>query len=166
MIRVYFPVQWPILQTLQETGELTGPAPGFAVTPALREWYLDENDEELEFAAFTEAVRACLELLADPDLPRRRVVLAADIDEKQSRPEPDRGQAAVRIDGVVPIDRIAAIHVDAADDEKLVSAIELALGAWEAAQNGDDDAQALVDDVEGFDLQWYATSELPSLLES
>ena len=57
----------------------------FTVTPALREWYAQADLEELEYAALTHAARASLWLLlADPDAPRRRVVLAADVPDGQA----------------------------------------------------------------------------------
>jgi len=57
-----------------------GPAARYAVTPALREAYASGDEEELEYAALTEAARASLRMLAgNPAAPPRRVVLAAEI---------------------------------------------------------------------------------------
>src|SRR6266568_3681856 len=54
----------------------------YAVTPALRESYASGDLQELEYVAITHAARASLRLLAaDPDAPRRRVVLAGDVDD-------------------------------------------------------------------------------------
>ena len=80
-MRVYLPATLSTLASLLRAGEIS-PAPvrGFAVTPALRESYASGDLEELEYVAMTHAGRASLRLLAaDPDAPRRRVVLAADI---------------------------------------------------------------------------------------
>ncbi len=53
---------------------------GYAVTPALREWYSSGDIEELEYVAMMHAARESLRLLAaDPASPRRRVVLAAEV---------------------------------------------------------------------------------------
>ena len=80
-MRVYLPGTVPLLRHLEQAGELP-PQTGFAVTPTLREWYASGDTEELEYVAFTEAARASLRLLdADPAAPRRRVVVAADVDE-------------------------------------------------------------------------------------
>ena len=80
-MRVYLPATLPGLADLLRKAEI-GPAPlrAFAVTPALREWYATGDLEDLEYVAMMHAARASLRLLeADPDAPRRRVVLAADL---------------------------------------------------------------------------------------
>ncbi|MET8772674.1 hypothetical protein ABZV94_38345, partial [Streptomyces sp. NPDC004658] len=75
-MRVYVPLTLPALAEAYKTGELgTGPFVAYAVTPALREWYLSEDIEELEYAALGRAALASLRLLAaDPGAVRRRVV--------------------------------------------------------------------------------------------
>ena len=86
----------------------SGPVPGFAVTPSLREAYASGDEEELEYAAMTEAARASLRMLAaDPAAPPRRVVLAAEIPAGtgalgSARPA---SPARVLIGGAVPIKR-------------------------------------------------------------
>ena len=94
-MRVYLPSTTSQLRELLDRGEL-GPAPltGFAVTPALREWYLDDDGESLEYAALGEAARASLRLLdADGAASRKRVVVAADMgdDAVTVRDDLDRG---------------------------------------------------------------------------
>src|SRR5262249_56304329 len=81
LMRVYLPTTLTALACLLRAGEI-GPAPvrGYAVTPALREWYASGDLEELEYVAMAHAARASLRLLADDSLaPRRPVVLAADL---------------------------------------------------------------------------------------
>ena len=79
-MRVYLPATLTLVRDLLATGVLPAPVEAFAVTPELREWYVDDDSETLEFAALTEAARASLLLLAaDPAAPRRRLVLAADV---------------------------------------------------------------------------------------
>ena len=80
-MRVFLPSTLPALAQALQAGQLgNGPVPGFAVTPALREAYASGDEEELEYAALSEAARASLRMLAeDPAAPARRVVLAADI---------------------------------------------------------------------------------------
>ena len=67
-MRVYLPSTSSGLRALLSTGALGQvPLTGFAVTPGLREWYLDDDIEELEYAASSEAARASLRLIAaDP----------------------------------------------------------------------------------------------------
>src|SRR5579872_5069719 len=87
-MRVYIPATLPILAELNKRGDL-GPAPltAYAVTPALRELYTEGDEEELEYAALTEAARASLRLLAaDPLAARRRAVIAADVADHAAVP--------------------------------------------------------------------------------
>jgi hypothetical protein len=162
-MRVYLPATLPALQDLQSSGE-HGPAPltGFAVTPALRESYLDDEEEELEYAAFSDAARASLRLLdANPTAPRRRVVLSADVPDEQVKVHPELDRAVVRIGAAVPLAWCAAVHVDGAD-----AAADVAAAAKQTldADLGDADAQFTVDGAEAHELEWYGMQELEALL--
>jgi hypothetical protein len=153
----------PQLADLHKNGE-HGPAPltAFAVTPALREWYLDDDIEELEYAAFAEATRGSLRLLdADPTAPRRRVVLSADVPDGEVKPHPELDRAVVRIAVPVLVAWLASIHVDDADAAEEIAA---AAAAVLNAELGDDDAQFVVDNAEGHELQWYGVQELDDLV--
>jgi uncharacterized protein DUF6912 len=135
----------------------------FAVTPGLREWYVDDDLEELEYAASREAARASLRLLAaDPAAAPRRVVVAADVPDTTVTVRDDLDRGVVRLTGPVPLGQIAAAHVDDSDAE---AAVRAASAAIDAADLGDADAEATVDDAEGFELAWYATQELGAFLE-
>jgi len=84
-VRVYLSATSTTLNELLTSGVL-GPAPltAFAVTPGLREWYVDDDPEALEYAATMEAARGSLRLLdSDPSAARRRVVIAADVPDAQ-----------------------------------------------------------------------------------
>src|SRR5690349_6669756 len=97
-MRIYVPATLTMLRAFSAEN-LVGPAPltAFAVTPALREWYLDDDEEVLEYAAFTQAARAALRLLDnDPLAPRRRVVLSADVPDGDVTFHPDLDRAVVR----------------------------------------------------------------------
>jgi hypothetical protein len=162
-MRVYLPATLPMLRDIDKAGE-HGPAPltGFAVTPALREWYLDEDEEELEYAAFTDAARASLRLLdGDPIASRRRVVLSADVPDGEVRAHPELERSVVRIAVPVPASWLAAVHVDGAAAETDVAA---AASAVVAADLDDDDAQFVVDGAEAHELEWYGVQEIPDLL--
>ncbi|GAA1627322.1 hypothetical protein GCM10009744_13890 [Kribbella alba] len=163
-MRVYIPSTFPLLDLACHTGEF-GPAPlvAYAVTPALREWYTDGDDEELEYAAMAQAARASVGLLAaDPGAQRRRVVVAC---EMSAIPPADGtvelGDARLELHVVVPWRTVAAVHIDAVDAAGIVGK---AADLWDAAQNGDDDAIFALDSCEGEDLLWYATQEIPDLL--
>ncbi len=146
-----------------------GPVPldAYAVTPGLREWYVSDDIEELEYAALTRAAQASLRLLAAlPDAPRRRVVVAVDVADGAVRHDPDRGLdpaalGEVRLVRAVALGEAAAVHVDADDAEADVRAAADAVGAVDA---GDDDAQFTVDGAEDHELLWYATQEIPHLI--
>jgi hypothetical protein len=166
-MRVYLPATLPALAGVLRAAEI-GPAPvlAYTVTPALREWYASADLEELEYAALMHAARASLRLLrADPEAPRRRVVLAADVpDEEAGRGGGFDGgfdePTLVLLSAPVPLARVASGHVD---DLAAMADIAAAVQALAAADAGDDDAQFLVDGAEGHELLWYATQELGDL---
>ncbi|MEU5894073.1 hypothetical protein ABZ835_45925 [Streptomyces sp. NPDC047461] len=167
-MRVYVPLTLSGLAEAYKTGELgSGPLVAYAVTPALREWYLSDDIEELEYAALNRAALASLRLLAaDPGAVRRRVVVAVDVPDGAAVSDPDRGLdptalGEVRVDRAVPLGKAAAVHVDASDAETDVTA---AAEAVAAADGGDDDAQFVVDGAGDHELLWFATQEIPNLV--
>jgi hypothetical protein len=134
----------------------------FAVTPALRESYAEGDDEELAEVAIAEAAMASIRLLATEsadDLPLRRAVVIADADA-ESRPDLDT--AVVRLKGRVGLDQVVAVYVDNAAAEPAVAA---AIEVIDAADLGDEDAELTVGDAQDHALAWYATQELPFLLD-
>jgi hypothetical protein len=162
-MRVYLPTTLTALACLVRTGAI-GPAPvrGFAVTPALREWYATGDLEELEYVAMAHAARASLRLLADdPRAPRRRVVLAADVPDEQIGHDGGFDEPTlVEVSAPVTLDRMVAGHID---DLLAVADIAEAVAALPVADKGDDDARFVVDGAEGHELLWYAAQELPYL---
>jgi hypothetical protein len=160
-VRVYLPSTLSAVAELLRAGTIE-PAPvrGYAVTPALREWYSSGDIEELEYVALMHAARESLRLLAaDPAAPRRRVVLAAEVTDRQiAAAGTDFDEPAlVRVTAAIRVRDVAAGHVD---DTTAASQIAAAVAALPAADAGDDDARFVVDGAEGFELQWYATQEL------
>jgi len=167
-MRVYLPCTLPGLARVQAEGEL-GPAPmtGYAVTPALIEWYVSGDTEELEYVALTEAARASLRMIsadrrAGAEVAGRRVVIAAEVPDKHVRTGADlEERARVRVETAVPLRAMASVHVD---DPIATPDIEAAIAALPAADDGDDDAQFVVDGAEAHELMWFATQEIPDLL--
>jgi hypothetical protein len=155
-MRIYLPATLPALAMLLSTGQVgVPPVRGFAVTPALREGYSSGDLEELEYVALLHAARASLQLLHDdPDAPRRRVVLAAEIPPEAVLSHAGFDDPAlVEVKQAVALSHIMAGHVDE----------PAAAAALLAADDGDDDAQFTVDSAEGHELLWYATQELRHL---
>jgi len=165
-MRVYLPSTLPGLRALLDAGELgPPPLPAYGVTGALREWYAEGDEEELEYAALTLAARASVRLLdrallLDPTVPPRRVVVVAEVDVVEPAPDVDR--AAVRVPSTVPLRQVRSVHVDdpAAQDDVRAAAEQLV-----EADLGSEDAAFVVEQAEGHELQWYATQEIGPLLE-
>jgi hypothetical protein len=162
-VLVYIPATLSGLQRLVADGTVhavNGTA--FAVTPTLREAYAHGDEEELADVALRDAALASLRLLGGEDdtFPARRVVLVADVDAAQ--PRPDLDDAVVRLSGPIEIDRVVCAHVDNAEAEPAVAA---AIEAVDAADLGDEDAELTVGDAQDHDLAWYARQELPFLIE-
>ena len=163
-MRVYLPATTIIARELLDQRRLDPPLTAFAVTPGLREWYVDDDLEELEYAASLEAARASLRLIdADPSAARRRVVIALDAPEEDVEVRDDMDRGVVRLSAPVPLGAVASVHLDEADAEAAVAA---AADAIVAADLGSAPAQDTVDDAEGFELSWYATQELDEVLRS
>jgi hypothetical protein len=162
LVRVYVPATVPMLTALRASGQLGGPIEAHAVTPALREWYAEGDEEELEYVAFTRAAQAALQLLRhDPSAPRRRVVVSADVAATALvREDVELGSSTVRLPQPVSLKEVASIHVDSADAAEQVGA---AAEVVEEALAGDPDAQFTVDGAEDHELEWYAASELDDL---
>jgi hypothetical protein len=163
-VRVYLPATSTTLRALFDSGTV-GPAPltAFAITPALREWYRDDDVEALEYAAMAEAARGSLRLIdGDAAAARRRVVIAADVPDSAVTVRDDLDRGVVRVAEPVPLEVVASVHVDDADAETAVAA---AADSIIGADLGHDESQERVDDAEGFELAWYASQELGALLD-
>ena len=166
-MRVYVPATLAMLQRLvadRTVSPVNGTA--FAVTPALREAYSEGDDDELAEVALREAALASVRLLAGAadeggsELPARRAVLVAEVGS--ATPRPDLDDAVVRLSEPVGYDQVVAAYVD---NEAAETAVLAAIDAVDAADLGDEDAELTVGDAQDHDLAWYATQELPFLLE-
>ncbi|WP_280397144.1 DUF6912 family protein [Nocardia carnea] len=165
-MRVYVPATVAMLRELVDKRELHAVGgTAFALTPALREAYASGDDEELAEAAMAEAARASLRLLADEihssSAPMyRRAVIAVDVTGATLRPDLD--DAVVKLDGPIEYTRVGSVHMDLAEAEADVAK---AVEVIDAADLGDEDAEFVLGDAEDHQLAWYATQELPFLLE-
>ncbi|GAT65205.1 hypothetical protein HS048_09610 [Planomonospora sp. ID91781] len=167
-MRVYLPATLPALARVATAKEF-GPAPltGYAVTPALIEWYASGDTEELEYVALTDAARASLRMLAADradgvEVAARRVVIAAEVPDEAVAVGADLAERSrVRLARAVALEEIAAVHVD---EQSAAADVEAAVAALPAADAGDDDARFTVDGAEAHELLWYATQEIPDLV--
>lgn len=178
--RVYVPATIDMLRRLVTDGEVDAVSrTAFAVTAALREAYTSGDDDELAEVAMSEAARASLRLLAartddesraagesrpagksGAEVPARRVVVAADVDE--ATPRPDLDDAVVRLVGPLTLASVASVHVDL---EGATADVARAVEVIDAADMGDEEAEFVLGDAEDHQLAWYATQEIPFLLE-
>ena len=163
-MRVYLPATLSTLQTLLDVGTFgEPPLPAYAVTGALREWYAEGGEEELEYAALTLAAAASVRLLdADQDAIRRRVVLVVEVPDTDVSPQPHVDRAAVKVTAAVPLSAVQSVHVD---DPSAEADVRAAADAVVTADLGSEDAAFTVEQPEGHELQWYATQEIGALLE-
>lgn len=164
-MRVYIPATLPMLSELVADGFLQPRAgTAFAVTPTLREAYGEGDDEALAEIAIGEAALASLRLLTGEraDRPMRRVVVVADAADETVTLRPDLDDAVVRVRGRLGLDRVAAVYVDNPDAEPAVRA---AIAVIDDADLGDEDAELTVGDAQDHALAWYATQEVPFLLD-
>ncbi|MCW2668619.1 MAG: hypothetical protein JWO27_516 [Frankiales bacterium] len=163
-MRVYLPSTLTELRRLLDNGVVGDPPlPGYAVTPALREWYAEGDLEEMEYVVLTLAARASVRLLdADPDAVRRRVVVVAEVPDALVTTVPHVDRAAVKVADPVALRLVQAVHVD---DPAAVPDVTLAADAVIEADLGSDDAAFRVEQAEGHELQWYASQEIGPLLE-
>ncbi|RKN38072.1 DUF6912 family protein [Micromonospora endolithica] len=161
LVRVYVPATVPMLTLLRDQGMPAASA--HAVTPHLREWYAEGDEEELEYVAFTRAAQDALQLLrADRAAPRRRVVVSVDLPASAvGRGDGELGSSLVEVVGAVPLAAVAAVHVDGTDAAEDVAA---AADVVTEALAGDPDAQFTVDSAEDHELEWYDVTELDLLL--
>jgi len=171
-MRVYAPATPVDLQQLAIEGSWRPAAGAFAVTPALRGWLSADGPveaEELELAALSEAARASLRLVAATSKgtagQSRRVVVALDLPDSQvavadEGPDDPPGLVRLAVD-VLPLARVAAVHVD---EQGVARSVAAAAGAVAAADDGDPTAEAVVAALDDHDLLWYDPAELPGLV--
>lgn len=171
-MRVYIPATFDMLAELNAAGQLTARSGwGFAVTPALNEFYTSGDEEEIAHVAFLDAARASLRLLAtgeegadaEAKFPHRRVVISIDAEDSAVQTHPESGESVVKLSPAqFGMEQVAAIHVDIEDSEAETAK---AIAAIDAADLGDEDAELTVGDAEDNYLAWYDPSELRFLVE-
>jgi hypothetical protein len=122
VVRVYVPLARADLEALASSGTLpAGPAAplsAYAVTSALRSRAPGLDVEDLEYAAFSDAVVAASTVRSAAH--HRRVVAAADADPSWLVQGVGEPASSVVLVGPLPLSRVASFHIDdesAVDDE-------------------------------------------------
>jgi hypothetical protein len=164
-MRVYVGTTLDGLHLLRDSG-FAPPVHARAVTPALREWYVEGDLDELEYAASADAAHDSLRALASRGgSPARRVVVAADVPDAVVHHEvlapDDSRRSVVQLDEPLLLDQVVSIHVD---DDLARDDVGAAVAALPAADAGDEDARFTVDGADGHELAWYDVTELDDLL--
>ncbi|MBK7621420.1 MAG: hypothetical protein IPJ14_01795 [Kineosporiaceae bacterium] len=170
--RVYLPATLATLATAYVSGGFGAGYAAHAVTGAVREWYIEGDLEELEYAALSEAADASLRLLAgelaaEARYEYRRVVIAADVAAECVQPvtdaSPGRARSAIRLSCTVPLRAMVSVHVDE-DAPAVRSAVADAIAALPAADAGDDDAAFVLDEARSHELLWFDVTEIPDVI--
>lgn len=137
VVRVYVPLGRAGLEELARTGALTAgpgsPRAAYAVTSRLERVAPGLDVEDLEYAAFSDAVAAAARLRAAPS--DRRVVASADADASWVAPREGAPVSKVVLTAAVPLARVASFHID-------------------------DEVTGGVEEEEADELLWYDVTEL------
>ncbi len=114
VVRVYVPLGREGLEELSLGGSLAAgpgnPRVAYAVTSGLEQSAPGLDVEDLEYAAFSDAVEAAGGLRSTPR--DRRVVASADADPGAVAPRDGRPVSRVVLTAPVPLSRVASFHVD------------------------------------------------------
>ncbi|GAB3877151.1 DUF6912 family protein [Terrabacter terrigena] len=114
VVRVYVPLGRSGLEELSSEGSLAAgpgnPRVAYAVTSGLEQSAPGLDVEDLEYAAFSDAVEAAGALRSAPR--DRRVVASADADPGSVAPRDGRPVSRVVLIAPVPLSRVASFHVD------------------------------------------------------
>ncbi len=114
VVRVYVPMGRAGLEELATTGALAAgpgtPRTAYAVTSGLEQAAPGLDVEDLEYAAFSDAVEAAAGMRSARS--ERRVVAAADADATSVSPRDGSPVSKVVLTAPVPLSRVASFHVD------------------------------------------------------
>ncbi len=148
VVRVYVPVGRDDLEHLVASGVLAAgpgtPREGYAVTSGLEESAVGHDLDDLEYAAFSDAVAASGRRRSTPS--DRRVVVSADAAPEWVVPREGEPVTRVVLMADLPLARIASFHID--EDAGASGAAGEAVGEGEAD-----------------DLLWYDVTEFDDVRE-
>lgn len=166
-MRVYIPATFGMLRELSDNRVIVARSGwGFAVTPALNEFYTAGDEEEIAHAAFQDAAEASIRLLAigdEEDFPYRRAVISVDLEDAHITVAPENGESVVKLDPArIALEDVAAIHIDVESSE---ADTKEAIAVIDESDLGEEDAELAVGDAQDNFMAWYDPNELPFLIE-
>ena len=168
LVRVYVPATVPMLRPAARARGCR-PSGAHAVTPALREWYAEGDEEELEYVAFTRAAQDALRLLHDdPAAPRRGgLVVSADLPARTRSVAVAASSAPATSRSARPVPR--AVGRRPARGRRGRRGRGRGRGrrrGGRGAEPATRTPQFTVDGVEDHELEWYDATELDLLLRA
>ena len=141
-MRVYIPVTFVGLRRAADSGAL--PSSGWHAHLVADD--PEVNADDAEYSALRAAAGESLDALrSEPEAPRRRAVVVANVPDEWTENEPD---GTVILTRRVPVERFVAVY---ADDPGAAPVVVAAL-------NGKDSS------IDGMDLLWFARQELVELV--
>lgn len=136
-MRVYIPVTFVGLRRAADSGAL--PSSGWQAHP------LDDDSDEGEYSALRAAAdHSLVALRSEPEAPRRRAVVVANVPEEWIDTEPG---GTVVLTRRVPVERFVAVYADPAES---ISQVVAALNGRDGEPLGD--------------MLWFARQELADLV--
>lgn len=143
-MRVYIPVTFVGLRRAAASGAL--PSSGWHAHLLAGSALADSDAESAEYEALRlAAAESLVALRSEPEAPRRRAVVVANIPEEWTEGEPD---GTVILTRRIPVERFLAVYADGPDSA----------GSVVAALNGRESA------IDTTELLWFARQELPDLV--
>lgn len=171
-MRIYIPATFTMLREFSKSQhlELIPPGYAFSAAEACKGDYSPDEIELIEHGAFVDASEASIRLLQrdmeenkEAEYPYRRVVISADIPDKQATVREDLGVSVVSLDPAkVELNDCVCVHIDIAESEAETAK---AMEAIQAADLGDEDAEFIVGDALDNFMAWYDISELPAMMD-
>ena len=160
MTRVYVPTTLSGLHGFLDAGSVEATV-GYAVTPALREWYVEGDARRAGVRSRRRGGPRLAAAAASRPSRARRVVLAVEVADGAARPAPDMDRAAVRLSGAVPC---RPSTPPSSTTRPLRTTYAGLWPRWPQPTRATRTPRFMVDAVEDHELGWYAVQELSALV--
>jgi len=162
-MQVFLGITMPQLADAFAQGEFgPPPLPAYGALP-MHQAAGGDTREPIVWTAIASAARASLRrLAADPEAPRRRVVVEARVSDTSVTENPVAGaSSSVILVEALSVDDVVCVHTDEPDAADLV---RNAVRSLREADAGDEKASSLVDDAIAPGLLPHRKEEIPTLL--